>query len=264
MKLLLDIGNTRIKWALQHAGARQAVFSAHGDVRRAGRSGDAIASLCAAVKDGLAEGAHSSGGGLISVTATNVGGQSFGDAMAVGLQQQFGLSPDFIKSESWGFGLRNGYSDVSQLGVDRWVAMLAATQADGRDFCIVDAGTAVTIDYVDAEMAHQGGLIFPGLRLMRHALFAGTGDIEDFAAKTVTPEDSVLLLGKTTDAALRSGALQSTVGAVQRVFSSGTESCRLIVTGGDGLRLLPLLAEYEPDYRPLLVLEGVSRLAVAA
>jgi type III pantothenate kinase len=263
MNLLLDIGNTRIKWALQNPGAGQADFVASGDVLRGGVSDDSIERLCVAIGDVLSSAKQASGADLIGVTMANVGGHAYGDAMAAALKQYFGLLPGVLKSESQAFGLRNGYSDASQLGVDRWVAMIAAAHPDGRDYCVVDAGTAVTIDYVDGELAHQGGLIFPGFELMRSALFAGTGDIKDFAAKTVG-HDTGLLLGRTTADAVTSGAVQATVGAVQRILYSGSGNCRLIVTGGDAQRLLPLLSEYEPDYRPLLVLEGVSRLAAAA
>ena len=263
MRLLLDIGNTRIKWALQRAGAGQAEFLIWGDLLRTNPSDEVVSNLCAAVGEALASKAGDSDVGLTRVAAVNVGGKPFGSALAAGLQAHFGLSPLFIKSQSEAFGLRNGYVDISQLGVDRWVAMLAVAEPDGRDCCIVDAGTAVTIDYVDAGLVHQGGIIFPGLHLMRHALFAGTGDIENFAIQAAAPEN-VALLGKATDAAVRFGALQATVGAVQRVMDSGSATCRLVVTGGDAPQLLPLLANYNPDYRPLLVLEGVSRLAGAA
>jgi type III pantothenate kinase len=231
MRLLLDIGNTRIKWALQQLGAAHTELAVCGDLRR---SDESVSELCLSLDDALIRACGVSGfrTSLTSITAVNVGGQSFGRQLAVGLNRHFGFSPDFIKSESSAFGLRNGYTDISQLGVDRWVAMLAVVSPDGRDFCVVDAGTAVTIDYVDAGLLHQGGLIFPGLHLMQQALFARTGDIKDFAGKTSVPED-LALLGRTTEAAVRFGAVQSTVGAVQRVLDSASQTCRLIVTGGD-------------------------------
>ena len=83
--------------------------------------------------------------------------------------------------------VRNGYEDIAQLGVDRWAAIVGAYTHFGSAVCIVDAGTAVTVDLVRDGGRHLGGLIVPGLQLMRSSLEQDTEDIERFSKKSSEP-----------------------------------------------------------------------------
>jgi type III pantothenate kinase len=152
----------------------------------------------------------------------------------------------------------NGYRSPAQLGVDRWLALLAA-HADGRgDACVVDCGTAVTIDLVDAAGRHHGGLILPGLRAMREYLLERT---------RIPPFDKAApraVLGRATPEAVANGALLAVVGAVRETLALAHSLFgrppRLLVAGGDGPLFAAALGE-TAELRPDLVLEGLAVLA---
>ena len=93
------------------------------------------------------------------------------------LQSHFGIAPEFARTARFAAGVTCGYEDPSRLGVDRWLAMLAARQLSNRPFIVFGLGTAGTADFVDGDGVHKGGFIVPGLRLMTEALFAGTADV---------------------------------------------------------------------------------------
>jgi type III pantothenate kinase len=156
--------------------------------------------------------------------------------------------------------VRNGWHNVglnypepSQFGVDRWLTLVAARPWQ-QSVVIVDAGTALTIDALDARGFHQGGYILPGLALMRRALVNDT-----FALPDVGPGQN-LLPGHNTADAIANGAilaLASSVTAAVRQY--GLNPFRLVWTGGDAA----LLAEHtEPDgvIIPELVIDGMKRL----
>lgn len=153
-------------------------------------------------------------------------------------------------------GFRNQYSDQSRLGVDRWLAMLAASNAVAGAKIIIDSGTAMTIDVVDARGLHQGGYITPGLGLMRASLVNNTRI--RLASAPVTPS---LALGHSTDDAVNNGTLAAQIALIDRVVASSrqnTPDTTVYYTGGDA-ELLASLASH-PDFEivPNLVLDGLA------
>jgi type III pantothenate kinase len=155
-------------------------------------------------------------------------------------------------------GIRNGYRRPHQLGVDRLLAMVAVRAQGEGAFCVVDCGTAVTIDLVDAAGVHQGGLILPGERLARDCLLAGTsiprdGDIEAGAS-----------LGRDTATAVSLGARYAAASTVERAVAAYRERfgghIGVFVGGGGGDGLLPLLPAGCIRF-PELVLHGLALVA---
>ncbi len=151
MTVLVDIGNTRIKWATLANG-------------RLVRRGSAVHrdSLDASVAAFAAE--------LPArprIIAANVAGERVAERLAALVAARPGASLELVATSAERFGVRCAYADPSRLGVDRWVAVLAAYHAARGAACAIDAGTAVTFDAVDGTGAHLGGLIFPGARLAR-------------------------------------------------------------------------------------------------
>lgn len=152
------------------------------------------------------------------------------------LQEEFAYAVVQVRSTDPMPGIRPGYRQPQQLGVDRLLAM-AAVRAHCREaFCVVDAGTAVTVDCVDAGGQHLGGCIVPGLALSRECLLANT------AIPRVADVDPDTLLGTDTATAVALGARYATAGVVDRlvskragIFSDGAP--RLYVGGGDGEHL---------------------------
>jgi type III pantothenate kinase len=241
--LLVDLGNTRLKWA----------------VLRDGRLGQVTAVPHAA--DGSDAPALTAWEQLavpLRVLVGSVAGPECDRALTAHSRRLWNLEPRFVRARAEALGVTNGYDSPEKLGVDRWLALLAA-HADGRGAaCVVDCGTAVTIDVLDDAGRHRGGLIVPGLQLMGECLRTRTR-IPPFAMPAARPE-----LGRETGAAIANGALLAVVGAVretrilaQRILG-GTP--RLVVAGGAGDAVAAALAE-PSERRPDLVLEGLAALA---
>lgn len=243
MNLLVDIGNSAIKWGSSDGG-RQLVT---GRAEHAGRKpGELLAELWAGL------------GRPERVLCASVAGEAWSDALRIWCGTHWQLAPEFVSSEADRAGVHNGYREPGRLGVDRWMALLGAWHAWGGPACIIDAGTALTIDALDADGRHLGGLIMPGVELMRRSLFSNTQGISDEA-----PGEAALL-GTDTRAAVTGGTLFAAVAGIERVVADLQQALgpalQLVLTGGEAGRLLPLLrGSYRHD--PDLVLRGLAVIA---
>lgn len=155
-------------------------------------------------------------------------------------------------------GLTTGY-DVDQLGIDRWLQVLAMTQQPGR-YCIVGCGTALTIDLLDG-LYHQGGYILPSLYLQRDALTQGTKGIR------IPPQAFADLdCGRTTGDAVHHGIALGLLGAILTINQLYPHH-QLILTGGDAALFADLLSQSKqlprlfnpPLLMPDLLLAGLQR-----
>ncbi len=132
-----------------------------------------------------------------------------------------------VKAEANAFGVVNAYEQPEKLGVDRWLAMVAVRNHYKTQACIVDCGTAITVDLIDAGGNHQGGLISPGLTLMKQSLATGT------AALPFNQTNHLVGAATFTEAAIYSGTLYAAIGLIELVLSQQLGSMPLILTGGD-------------------------------
>ncbi len=200
-----------------------------------------------------------------SVLAANVAGVAAGEAISAAIQKKFSLPVVFAAARESQGSLRNGYRDFQQLGVDRWLAMVAACQLHAEPLCIVDVGTAITIDFVDATGQHLGGLIAPGLDVMEESLYRDTGEVRIAAAPSEFSGDATdSWPARDTGTAVRQGSCTATIGMIEHSMQWLQEryGCgRLVLTGGSAQRLRPFLDE-SVDYQPMLVLEGLALVAV--
>src|SRR5262249_33712335 len=155
MQLVIDIGNTRIKWAEVEDGRLSKPASA---VHRGGVD-DAFAKLAAALPKDLER-----------AIVSNVAGDELARELTRVLRKRARIAPEFVVVRAEQFGVRCAYADPSRLGVDRWIAVLAAHHLATGAACVIDAGTAATFDAVDAQGRHLGGLIMPGPQLLASAL----------------------------------------------------------------------------------------------
>jgi type III pantothenate kinase len=140
------------------------------------------------------------------------------------------------RSQAFAFGVRNAYREPEKLGVDRWLALIAARRHYLGSVCIVDCGTAMTVDLMDGSGQHFGGYISPGLTLMRKSLAHET---EDLAFSDVRYS---LSAANHTAAAIYSGTLNAALGFIERVLSAYQRPATLILTGGDAEQLAGQLA----------------------
>lgn len=159
----------------------------------------------------------------------------------------------YVYAEKTAFGLINSYINPEKLGVDRWLAMIAAKKMfDNQDLLVIDAGTAVTFDWIDQQGNHQGGWILPGIRLQQHAVVSNTDKVineDNFMAK--------LLPATNTSSALQNGCLAAIVGAIHMAWQTKRAS-KIILTGGDSNLFSEHLAQLPVVIEPLLIFKGLS------
>jgi type III pantothenate kinase len=241
MNLLIDMGNTRLKWAVTTAGQimsgaplannrinRDELFQLWSDISRPRR----IAISCVSATR------------LLELVQT------------VANELWLGVDIILVKSQAHAFGVINAYQQPERLGVDRWLSLIAVWQQYQAPACIVDCGTAITVDLIDADGKHQGGLISPGLMLMKQSLGQGT------EALTFSNAQYACGLAGSTEAAIYSGTLLAAVGLIEHVLAQHPAGMRLILTGGDAKLIagqLDAVSTVDPDLmlRGLLcVLEG--------
>ena len=242
MTLLLDIGNTRIKWARLEGGKLVAPGAAtHVE--------DQLLAALERAFDGPKPG---------WVMACNVAGPLVGKALSDLCRERYALQPEFFISSAERGGVRNGYTDPTRLGADRWAAVIGAFHLYGGPACVVDAGTAITVDAVDKQGRHLGGLIAPGPQTMRRALAGATAGLGNLG------EGELALFAKDTRSAIWSGGWHTAAGLLERVHALvGRElgpNTSFVLSGGDGSRLSQLLPG-KFIACPELVLLGLAKVA---
>jgi type III pantothenate kinase len=236
--LQLDVGNSSAKWRLMHSD--QLV------VRGNYRSGDAgaLAALlhCCERPD--------------AIWVSSVASPATEQEMRRLFTDRWGVEPWFARTQACTGSLRNSYVDPGRMGVDRWLAMLGARRRVSGRFCVVDAGSALTIDTVGADGRHEGGYIIPGAALMERALLLDTDRVR-FDEAT----DFALSPGTSTAEAVRHGIALAQAGAVAMALNlAGTEPVTLFYCGGDGENLLHLVGR-GGHWVPDLVFEGLQVMA---
>lgn len=162
------------------------------------------------------------------------------------------------------FAIKNGYQRPEELGVDRWLNLIGARSLYASPYCVISCGTAVTVDVVDATDHHRGGLIAPGLEAMIDTLIKHTA-IKLPHRQAVLNTGSDINLGTTTAAAVRAGCLQSIIGLIDRsctLLQQQYGSLPIILTGGNAPHLQPLL-NHPVIQIPHLVLTGLMKYAQA-
>lgn len=244
MNLLLDIGNTRIKWALA-AGAGGIVHS--GAAVHAGRDfHEVLAGLAAAWPTPE------------RVVACSVAGPAVAEALAAEARWRWDRPVQRVTAAAAGHGVSSAYADPATLGADRWVAMVAAHALWPGNVLVADCGTAVTVDVVSADGRHRGGLIMPGLALMRRSLAAATSGVGQHA------EGEVVDLAAGTADAVHSGTVLMLEAALARAADSARRDYgapfTAVITGGDAAGLLARLPG-EWHHEPHLVLKGLAIMA---
>lgn len=228
--LAIDIGNTRLKWAIYDDHRPGAALLAHG------------AEFLEHIER-LAEGAWAGLPAPDRMLGCVVAGDAAKRRVHDQIEMMLGwdVQPQWVVPSIAEAGVINGYDHPSRLGADRWVAMIGARHhmlAQGAQcpLIVVMVGTAVTVDALDADGNFLGGLILPGHGIMLRALEGGTAGLH-------VPTGEVKRFPKNTSDALTSGGTYAIAGAVERMYQHLADHCRAepmcIMAGGAGWKMSP-------------------------
>ena len=243
MNLLVDIGNTCIKWAVENntvLGPQKAFLY---------RQTKLPEQLNEHWKSIPLPG---------QVLVSNVAGKDIREVLTAWVKDRWNVETRIAEVEQFACGVTNAYHDVRQLGVDRWLAIIAAWNRFKSPVCVVDCGTAITIDGVAVDGIHLGGPIIPGLLMMQEALVRNTRGIDVKTGTDITPE-----FGKDTQKGVANGCCLAAVAlidrGVQNMHAETGSGLNCVITGGAARFVLPYLAaDFISD--PQLVLRGLSSL----
>jgi type III pantothenate kinase len=234
-RLLIDAGNTRFKWAL-----------VDGTLWR--EQGTMTYSALSALTPLMDADTHC----FIASVASQQHEEQIRAVLAAA-----SITPTWLTAVDRFGGVRNAYENPQQLGVDRWMGLVAARQRSQGAVLVVSAGTAMTVDALSTDGTFQGGLIVPGFTLMQQALRQGT-------ARVAEVEGQCQAFPRSTPDAVQSGIVAALCGAIERQYARLAEMAgsapQCMLTGGDAEKLLPYLA-IPAQHVPALVLEGMDRVA---
>ncbi len=196
------------------------------------------------------------------VVVANVAGAAFAARLRRFSERQWRVSAEFVAALAEGPGVRNGYARPAALGVDRWLAMLAAWQIAPGPLVVASTGPAFAVDVVDGDGLHRGGCVVPGERLMREALHAQTSGVAAAALLDHAAVDGAF--GINTAGAVQQGARLALASLVDRAAraleAAGGTTPRIFVVGGAAGEIGPLVTR-SVEIVPHLVLRGLALLA---
>lgn len=260
MILEFDLGNSRFKWRLlaeAQEGRQPADPYKEGGARPGSAvviAGGAVEADIAAMRQVMVE----LGAPPRRVRGSSVASAQMEDALTQAVRSQWGIDIELAGSAAECAGVRNGYRDPARLGVDRWLALVAAYRRRGQAVLVVDAGSALTMDLVDAGGCHLGGYITPGRRLLLEGLRSSTARVR-FAAADLRADGP----GRDTAAAVEGGvriALRGALREAMEIAVSRLGDFDLVLTGGDVDWLLhgaELQGASRAERVPDLVMDGL-------
>jgi type III pantothenate kinase len=250
MILELDAGNTRIKWRLREkkATSNEWLKVAEGSVYAREKVPSVFIELGKQLEKLPMD-------RISRMLVASVRGEGFKDAFSSLMTEKWHLQPEFAVSGRECGGVINAYGDANKLGVDRWLAMLAAYHRQGDACCVVDCGTTITVDLINEDGEHEGGYIVPGLQLLRDSLATRSK-----ALATDQADWSLTEPGTSTLAAVHNGILRCVLGFIRDIHLQSRNSgmsYHWYFAGGDAAVLLPHLS-WEIKHEPDLVLDGLE------
>jgi type III pantothenate kinase len=231
--LAIDCGNTRLKWGL-HDGARWRTT----DVLPLG----SILRLEVQWRD-LEAPTH--------VIVSNVAGEALASEIAK-LVARWPTAPTWIRARRSACGVTNGYEAPERLGSDRWAALIAARSLHPGPALIVSAGTTTTADMLTREGVFTGGVILPGVDLMKRSLAQST-------AQLALAQGRVVEAPRNTEDAVETGCLLAQAGAIERMHALLGPEALCLISGGDAARIAAAL-RISAKVVDNLVLEGLLHL----
>jgi len=259
MKALFDIGNSRIKWAWFDQNQKQ--FEAQLDLHDIGGADHAELSF-----EEMAAVNWSDWPQPEQVVVSSVGADEHWRQLQDWCLQHWRQMPVRIISPAKGCGVQNAYERPEELGSDRWAALVGAHHLLHADVCVVDCGTAITVDFLDARGQHLGGYIVPGFQLMRQSLIRGTDAIQAPAWPVGAGEKTKISSqpGTSTAECIENGIMMAIAGLIENACKKMQMRTRLsfrcLLTGGNAQWLAGCLAK-DLQLESNLVLLGLSQIA---
>lgn len=234
MKLLLDIGNTRVKWA----NLQEGVLSAQQAAAHNGHLSEFADRYLSAMS------------APESVVAATGLAAPAGSQLQQWVSEHWACPVVFLTTPQEACGVTNAYARPSDLGIDRWLDLLACHHFVKNDACVIDCGTALTVDAIRADGTHLGGCIVPGLAMMRASLNqTGQINITDHNLNDLSSVNT------STKAGVYCGTLYAAIKAVDAIVAEMKKvlaaDMQCIITGGEAEVIRPLLAVktvYEKDW----------------
>jgi type III pantothenate kinase len=234
MILAVDCGNSRLKWGLhENGGWRDAGAVPVSELARLGKSWKQFVSAD-------------------KVVVANVAGRPVRKRLE-SLFARRSMVPEWVKAKRYECGVTNGYGRPDQLGPDRWAALIGAWSILRGPCLVVAAGTATTVDVLRGDGRFVGGLILPGLDLMKRSLARGTAELP-FARGRFSAEP------RNTADAIETGCLLAQAGAIERAFAAMERGAACVLAGGAARRIARHLS-IPVQFVDNLVLEGLVRIA---
>ena len=241
MNLTIDAGNSRVKWGW-HDGKGWHSLATVSLIEFAAANHD-INPFAATHEN------------PDKIVISNVAGDA-AHQLIVNWTSIFEAEPLWLHGEAGRCGVKSAYDHPEQLGPDRWAALIAARAIHQGPCLVVNSGTATTVDVLSAGGVFEGGLILPGVELMRFVLHEHTGRLP-------LQQGTFSAAPRNTLDAIETGCWQAQAGAVERMAGTMPPGTLCIVSGGAGRALADLLKGVECRHVDNLVLEGLARIAAS-
>jgi type III pantothenate kinase len=240
MRLFIDIGNSRIK-LVEH--------KLHfGEVTTISNNTELLSEMISDCFEKLTR--------PEKIFVTNVAGNKFADVIRHQCGLKWSLVPQFLKVTKECSGVSNGYTNIEQLGIDRWAVIVAAWAMYQNTLLIVDCGSAVTVDLIHHDGSHLGGYIIPGCQMMTDGLTSNTDQISSLEIEQISSNP-----GRSTEECVVNGTIYAVIGFIEKLFhdfSQNTKSSfQCIITGG-GAELFMNRLSIPYTYVPMLVFDGMK------
>ncbi|WP_455201911.1 type III pantothenate kinase [Kaarinaea lacus] len=254
--LLVDVGNSRLKWNVWQLGSeqfsRKTQYVTHGEqsIRQL------LDDQWGAIEDGIQK-----------VFVANVAGDKVATDIKNWCIDRWGNSPEFATTGPQFKSVKNSYRNYGELGIDRWLAVIAAHQLyHDQTAIVVDCGTAITVDAVTREGQHYAGPIIPGRQMMFQALASSTSDLDHVSENN---QSSSIIVDNTQKAIVSgvnfaiSSALDTVVSELRQTLikQNGADRIAIIVTGGAAEAVMALTQIKDFTDEPDLVLTGLRLMA---
>ena len=259
MRLLIDIGNTRVKWLLVQGSeniskrVQAKAISHHQDFSVAIEScfgnGSEFARLMSSALLSMPE----------EILVSNVAGKQAMTVLSDFANKNWQKEVRFLPVEREQLGIRNSYKVLSELGVDRWIAVLGARQVFPKgDVVIINCGTAITVDVLNAEDCFLGGAILPGFQLAVRSL-SKTDGIDKFEPSSINKP-----MGVRTSECVQLGVISASVGGVDFIVDKvkqelANEFVNILLSGG-AAELFLSATRLECEYDANVIMRGLNRI----